>query len=72
MNQEKTEPAISFSGRLHDRNFAGMLREARDRQLTGKISVKAREGFATILMRQGKIVSASSPALADKLGELLV
>jgi CheY-like chemotaxis protein len=72
MNQERTEPTISFSGRLHNKNLAEMLRKARDWRLTGIISIKAREGFATILMREGKIVSAASPVFKEKLGERLV
>ncbi len=72
MNQERRQPATSFSGRLHNKNLAEMLNKARDSRLTGKILVKAREGFATILMQEGKIVSATSPVIRERLGERLV
>jgi FixJ family two-component response regulator len=72
MNWEASRDSTSFSGRLHDRNLNEILKKARDRRLTGRISIKAREGFAGILMCEGKIVSATSPVIEEQLGERLV
>jgi len=60
------------SGRFNEKNFLELLKKTRDEFFSGKLLIKAREGFGTILFREGNIVSASTPLLKERLGERLV
>jgi len=72
MKGGKNGPERILSGRLGWGALEHILRTARNTKITGKLSINGREGFGVILLRDGTIVSVSSPVMKNRLLEYLV
>ena len=72
METTKGETERILSGKLKEETLEFLLKKAHDNRLTGKLSIKARDGFGVILFRDGRIILASTPTTKDKLGDYMV
>jgi DNA-binding response OmpR family regulator len=61
-----------LSGKLRKGTLEYLLKKAHNNGLTGKLSVNGREGFGVIVLKDGKIISASWPAMKNMLAESLI
>jgi CheY-like chemotaxis protein len=57
------------SGKLKAGTLQSLLRAIKQDRQTGKLLIKAREGFGTITLNRGDIVSATTPLLKKKVSE---
>jgi CheY-like chemotaxis protein len=60
------------SGRFNERRLAELLGEVSKGRFSGRLSIKAREGFGTILFREGSIASVATPATKKRLMDGLI
>ncbi|MCI0482435.1 MAG: DUF4388 domain-containing protein, partial [Candidatus Dadabacteria bacterium] len=72
MEQSERELAPIISGKLKAGTLQSLLRAAKRAGQTGKLLIKAREGFGTITLNNGDIISASTPLLKKKVSEQIL
>lgn len=58
-----------LSGKLKTGTLQSLLKGIKKNKLTGKLLIKARDGFGTIKLRRGDIISATTPLLKKKVTE---
>ncbi len=68
---EKNTEGI-LSGKLKKGTLEYLLKKAHNNKLTGNLSINGREGFGVIMLRDGRIVSVTSPTMKDMLTKRLI
>jgi DNA-binding response OmpR family regulator len=69
MEKKDDQPGRIMSGKLKAGTLQSLLKAVKQTRQTGKLLIKARDGFGIITLNKGAIISATTPLLKKKVSE---
>ena len=67
MTQDQKKEHITPSGRVNYDEFKKVLTSMEEISFTGSVSIKAREGYGTIYLNEGTVISVTAPEMHNRL-----